>query len=402
MGDATNMMQHFLRYSAPDFRLGLLAAGVVLLVGCKSGTPEGTGTPADPSGPSGTGGAGGRVAGTGGNPVPAGTGGAAPAQPPVVDTGGGEGPVVIPTTGDAMAGGGGEAGGGVDTGTAKAPMVVAAAGDIAAAEGGDERTTATLLHKVHAETPLKAILMLGDGAYRFARLEEYRRLYEPTWGVPAFKAITRPIPGNHEYLENPSGNGYYDYWNGVGAMTGPAGERGKGYYSFELDAWHVIALNSNEDCRHVPCGEGSPQLAWLKSDLAANRSFCTLAMVHHPRFQNGTHRGDTPALQAAWAAMYGAGVDVVLAAHEHNYQQFAPMDATGKLDVARGMRSFVVGTGGGRDFREVFSTAHMATEEKRIVNQSGVLFLNLEERTFSWRWLHLDGRVGASGNGACH
>ena len=281
------------------------------------------------------------------------------------------------------------------------PIVIAAAGDIAAAVDGDERTTATLLHKVNAETPLGAILMLGDGAYRFARLAEYRRLYEPTWGIPAFKAITHPIPGNHEYLENPSGGGYYDYWNGEGKMNGPAGERGKGWYSRQLGDWHLVALNSNEDCRHVPCGEGSPQLAWLEADLAANRSLCTIGIVHHPRFQNGTHRGDTPALQAAWAAMYRAGVDVVLAAHEHNYQQFGPMDATGKLDVARGIRSFVIGTGGGRDFRAVFGTAHMATEEKRIVNQSGVMFMTLESTGYSWRWLHVDGRVGASGTAVC-
>jgi hypothetical protein len=281
-------------------------------------------------------------------------------------------------------------------------MVIAAAGDIAAATGGDEKTTATLLHMVNDKTPLAAILMLGDGAYRFARLAEYRRLYEPTWGVPAFKAITYPIPGNHEYLELPSGSGYFDYWNGVGQANGKAGERGKGYYSFDLGAWHVVALNSNEDCRHVACGEGSAQLAWLRADLAANRSFCTLVMVHHPRYQNGTHRGDTPALQAAWEAMYDAGVDVALAAHEHNYQQFAPMDKTGKLDTARGIRSFVVGTGGGRDFRAVFSTAHMATEEKRIVNQSGVLFMTLEARAYSFRWLYADGRVGAMGSGECH
>jgi hypothetical protein len=284
----------------------------------------------------------------------------------------------------------------------QAPMVVAAAGDIAAAMNGDEKTTADLLHMVNAQTPLKAILMLGDGAYRFARLAEYRRLYEPTWGIPAFKAITYPIPGNHEYLENPSGGGYFDYWNGEGQRFGRAGERGKGYYSFELGNWHVVALNSNEDCAHVACGEGSPQLAWLKADLAAHPSLCTLGMVHAPRYQSGTHRGDTPALQAAWAAMYAAGVDVVLAAHEHNYQQFAPMDAAGRLDRERGIRSFVVGTGGGRDFREVFNTAHMATEEKRIVNQSGVMFLTLAERDYTFRWLHADGRVGATGAGTCH
>jgi hypothetical protein len=282
------------------------------------------------------------------------------------------------------------------------PMVVAAAGDIAAATDGDEATTATLLHKVHAVTPLKAILMLGDGAYRFAELAEYKRLYEPTWGVPEFKAITYAIPGNHEYLNNPVAKGYFDYWNGIGADNGKAGPRGKGYYSFDLGSWHVIALNSNDDCKMVACGEGSDQLAFLRADLQAHPVMCTLVMVHAPRYQNGTHRGDTPALQAAWAAMYDAGVDVVLAAHEHNYQQFAPMDKVGKLDTAKGIRSFVIGTGGGRDFRDVWTTAHMATEEKRIVNQSGVMFMTLEATGYAFRWLYADGRVGATGSGACH
>jgi hypothetical protein len=283
-----------------------------------------------------------------------------------------------------------------------APMVIAAAGDIAAATDGDEATTATLLHKVNDVTPLKAILMLGDGAYRFAELAEYKKLYEPTWGIPRFKAITYAIPGNHEYLNNSVAKGYFDYWNGIGVDNGKAGPRGKGYYSFDLGPWHVIALNSNEDCKFVACGEGSEQLAFLRDDLATHPVLCTLVMVHAPRYQSGTHRGDTPALQAAWAAMYDAGVDVVLAAHEHNYQQFAPMDKTGKLDAAKGIRSFVIGTGGGRDFRAEWTTAHMATEEKRIANQSGVMFMTLEATGYSFRWLHTDGRVGAMGSGTCH
>jgi acid phosphatase type 7 len=344
------------------------------------GTPNATG--GNSAGGSGSGGAGnGGTTGTGGTS----TGGTS--VPP--GTGGEGNPDPKPEPG-------------TDVVPPEASMVIAAAGDIAAATGGDEKTTATLLHKVNGETPLKAILMLGDGAYRFARLAEYRRLYEPTWGVPALKAITYPIPGNHEYLENPSGGGYYDYWNGEGQMTGRAGERGKGYYSFELGPWHIIALNSNEDCKYVACGEGSAQLAWLKADLAANKAFCTLAMVHNPRYQSGTHRGDTPALAAAWNAMYDAGVDVVLSAHEHNYQQFAPMDREGKLDREKGIRSFVIGTGGGRDFRAVFNNARMATEEKRIVNQSGVFFLTVRARDYTFRWLHTDGRVGAEGSGTCH
>jgi len=356
---------------------------------------------ASPGPSSASGGGGGSEPGEGGA---AGTGGktpvvekdGAPVSPPVSD-----GPALEPgLQPDVAAPARPEVG--MEAPPLNAPVVIAAAGDIAAATGGDEATTATLLHKVNDVTPLKAILMLGDGAYRFARLAEYRRLYEPTWGIPKFKAITYPIPGNHEYLENPSGGGYYDYWNGVGVANGKAGPRGKGWYSFDLGAWHVIALNSNEDCKHVACGEGSEQLAFLREDLAAHPVLCTLVMVHAPRYQSGTHRGDTPALQAAWAAMYDAGVDVALAAHEHNYQQFAPMDKTGKLDAAKGIRSFVVGTGGGRDFRAEWTTAHMATEEKRIANQSGVMFMTLEATGYSFRWLHTDGRVGAMGSGTCH
>jgi hypothetical protein len=370
--------------------LGLL---VLLAASCRSASTPTPGSP--PQGGSG----GAEPAATGGKTATGGTGGtvtvekdaASIANPPGLD-----GRALEPDVGPARP----EVG--MEAGPMNPPLVVAAAGDIAAAMDGDEATTATLLHKVHAVTPLKAILMLGDGAYRFAELAEYKKLYEPTWGVPEFKAITYAIPGNHEYLNNNVAKGYFDYWNGIGVDNGKAGPRGKGYYSFDLGAWHIIALNSNEDCKFVACGEGSDQLAFLRADLASHPVLCTLVMVHAPRYQSGTHRGDTPALQPAWAAMYDAGVDVVLAAHEHNYQQFAPMDRTGKLDAAKGIRSFVIGTGGGRDFRAEWTTAHMATEEKRIANQSGVMFLTLEATGYAFRWLHVDGRVGASGSGTCH
>jgi acid phosphatase type 7 len=282
------------------------------------------------------------------------------------------------------------------------PLVVIAAGDIAA-PGGDQEKTAAILRRLQEEKGLAAILMLGDGAYRFSNLANYRSLYEPTWGIPTFKAITHPVPGNHEYLENGNANGYFDYWNGAGKADGPAGPRGKGYYSFDVGSWHVIALNSSEDCQLLPCGEGSAQLAWFKADLAQHAAArCSLVMVHNPRYQNGTHRGDTEELAPAWAAAMDAGVDLWVAGHEHNYQQFAPMDRTGKVDRARGIRSWVVGTGGARDFREVFDDAQMAAEEKRLVNVSGVLELMLSPAEYQWRYHLIDGTIGAAGSDVCH
>ena len=282
------------------------------------------------------------------------------------------------------------------------PTVIAAAGDVAS-EGGDQRKTADILLDLLENRGLALILMLGDGAYRFSNLQQYQALYDPTWGVPELKSITRPVPGNHEYLETGNAKEYFDYWNGAGQDDGPAGPRDKGYYSFDLNGWHFVALNSSEDCRYLPCGEGSEQLAWLEADLAAHAGApCTLAYVHNPRYQNGTHRGDTPELQAIWSALYDANVDVVLAGHEHNYQQFSPMDKQGNVDLARGIRSFVVGMGGARDFREVFGDAHMAAEEKRIVQTSGVLELSLSEAGYAWRYLTVNGTVEASGDDVCH
>jgi hypothetical protein len=391
---------------------------VLLLASCKPKSGDGraatggsvTPTPgsggssaAGRGGTTGTGG-GGATASGGSNPAGgsggsnASTGGSGPAEPP-------PGPVEpSPPPVGAEPGGGAEPG--TETGTdpplPDGTFTIAAAGDIAA-DGGDQMRTAAILKRLLVDKKLAHVLMLGDGAYRFSNLMQYRALYDPSWGVPELKAITHPIPGNHEYLENGNANGYFDYWNGAGQADGPAGPRGLGYYAFDIGNWRVIALNSNEDCRHLPCGEGSAQLTWLRAELAktAGRK-CTLVMVHNPRYQNGTHRGDTPALAPAWNAMYDANVDLVLAAHEHNYQQFAPMDKAGNVDRAKGMRSFVVGVGGGKDYRDVFDTAQMAAEEKRFVNISGVLELTLAPAGYEWKFHLVDGRIGVMGSEVCH
>ena len=125
--------------------------------------------------------------------------------------------------------------------------------------------------------------------------------------------------------------------------NGPAGERGKGYYSYDVGSWHLIALNSN--CSRVPCNAGSAQEQWLRADLAANPRTCTLAYWHHPRFSSG-HDGDGTFMQDIWKALYDRDADLVLVGHSHNYERFAPMTASGALDRTRGIREFVVGTGG--------------------------------------------------------
>ena len=133
-----------------------------------------------------------------------------------------------------------------------------------------------------------------------------------------------PSVGNHEY-HTPGAAGYFDYF---GTAAGP---RDKGYYSFDIGAWHLVALNSN--CTEIGgCEEGSVQEQWLRADLAASSASCTFAYWHHPRFSSGTH-GSDPRMAAIWQALYDYGADVVLSGHDHNYQRFAPQTADGAADA---------------------------------------------------------------------
>jgi acid phosphatase type 7 len=278
--------------------------------------------------------------------------------------------------------------------------VIAAAGDIAC-DGCKHQETAALLTRLLGERGLAAILPLGDEAYPRGGLADFQSYYTTSWGAPALLAITHPVPGNHEYAESP-GDGYFDYFNGAQASTGVAGDRSRGYYSFDVGSWHLVALNSNDACHDVACDVGSPQQQWLAADLAAHPTRCALAFWHHPRFQGGTEDGETEAVGPLWDTFHDAGGDVVLTAHEHNYQQLAPLNKAGTVDPANGIRSFVVGTGGA-GLASRFGAPHEAAIETRVVDSRGVLELTLMDGRYEWRFVTTEGTVppGASGSATC-
>lgn len=229
----------------------------------------------------------------------------------------------------------------------------------------------------------EAVLLLGDLQYEDATLAEFEQYFEPTWGV--LKHISYPVPGNHEY-QTADAAGYFDYFNGVGSAGGRAGARGKGYYAITLGAWRVIALNSN--CAAIGgCAAGSPQEQWLRAELAATRAACTLAFWHHPPFTSSA-RAASPVMLPLWRILVDHGVDVVLTAHEHQYERFAPMDANGARDAASGTRMFVVGTGG-RDLH-LFGTPHPASEARNF-QTFGVLRMVLRATSYEWTFVPVAG-----------
>ena len=209
--------------------------------------------------------------------------------------------------------------------------VIVAAGDIADCLSDGDEATARLVGGIDGST----VLTLGDNAYEDGTAQDFRQCYEPTWGK--FKERTKPAPGNHDY-ETEGASAYFDYFGEA------AGQPGKGYYSYELGQWHIVALNSN--CEEVGCQASSPQLRWLEADLAKDTKSCTLAYFHYPLFSSGKYRPGIQEVKPLWDALYTADADVVLNGHDHNYQRFAPQDPNGKADPEGGIREFVVGTGG--------------------------------------------------------
>ena len=234
------------------------------------------------------------------------------------------------------------------------------------------------------------IALAGDVAYDKGTARQFRECFEPAWGE--LKPRIRPVPGNHDYLTAGAGP-YYDYFGAA------AGERGKGWYSYELGAWHIVALNSN--CAEIGgCGPGSPQYRWLEADLAANTATCTFAYFHHPVFTSGIHGQDPGGMLPVWALLYRRGVDVVAAGHDHHYERFAPLGPTGGRDDAFGIRSFVVGTGGGALYPFFINVPNSEARDGRA---NGVLAFSLQPAGYTWEFVPVGkGTFTDAGSGACH
>ena len=257
-----------------------------------------------------------------------------------------------------------------------------------------QRATSNLL----VGAGLAGVLTLGDAQYACGGYAAYQQVFNPTWG--RVKALVHPVLGNHDYRPGPLAgtdcdpaalpSGYLRYFGTA------AGDPSRGYYSFDIGAWHLIALNTN--CGEIGgCGPGTAQEVWLRADLAAHPSGCTLAYMHHPRFSSSWEQAGNTDLDAFWRDLYAARVELVLAAHDHVYERFAPQDPNGKPDPM-GIREFVAGTGG-------FSHhPFFAVQPNSVVRNNttfGVLKLTLRAGGYDWRFVPEAGAFTDAGSGSC-
>jgi hypothetical protein len=238
-----------------------------------------------------------------------------------------------------------------------------------------------------------AALILGDSQYEKGALSAFHDSWKKNWGRDELKSITYPSVGNHEY-HTLGASGYFDFF---GAQ---AGDRDKGYYSFDIGSWHLIALNtgSNNRCKPLSCDKDSAQEKWLREDLTKSNAACTLAFWHRPLFTSGHHGGATE-VRSFWRALYDQHADLILNGHSHQYERFAPQSPDGAGDLQHGLTQFVVGTGGKNLTRFWRKKANSLV---RVSNSFGVLKLELRANSYVWQFVSIDGKVLDSGEAQCH
>jgi 3',5'-cyclic AMP phosphodiesterase CpdA len=230
---------------------------------------------------------------------------------------------------------------------------------------------------------LEGILLLaGDIAYLHGSAANFRDCFNPEWG--RFRSRWHPVPGNHEY-ETPGAAAYFDYFGEA------AGADRTGYYSFMAGDWLILMLDSN-----IPAGRNSAQWEFVRAELNAQRTPCTLAVWHHPLFSSGPN-GPNAFMRDMWALLETAKVELILTAHDHLYERFARQMSDGRADPALGIRQLTAGTGGAELYRFVRAAEH---SEARIM-AFGVVRLTLRPAQVDWEFLNVSGNVADRGLDTC-
>jgi hypothetical protein len=249
-------------------------------------------------------------------------------------------------------------------------FVLVGAGDIANCNiSGGHLETANVLDSIPG-----TVFTMGDHAYPSGSKKSFEECYGQSWG--RHKERTRPSPGNHD-MRTRNGLPYYNYF---GENAGP---KRLGYYSYNLGEWHIISLNSDISVRRR-----SKQYKWLQQDLEENQATCMLAYWHVPVFSSGAH-GNHRGMLDAWRLLYDSGADVIVGGHDHSYERFAPQDPNGKADPERGIRQFVVGTGGAGVYR---FNEPVENSEVRHWQSYGVIKFTLYPDRYDWEFVTAKGQ----------
>ncbi|MFN2571381.1 MAG: hypothetical protein ABR537_07180, partial [Gemmatimonadales bacterium] len=310
-------------------------------------------------------------------------------------------------------------------------ITVAAVGNLGACNSELGRESAKLVAQMIPDY----VLMLGNstlpqGGGKVTSLQDYMDCYDPVWGQ--FKSKTYAVVGDHEVdLDTVPPSFGSGMASGADAYFGPdrVGQPGRNYYSFDLNSWHVIALNVQSPGGYkrplkIQFHAGSDQLNWLENDLNAHsRAKCTLAFFYQamwissktidPKWANQKDGYRIQDIRGIWTDLYNKNADLVINGTPHIYERFAPQFyANGYQnptpsefapDSIRGIRQITSGLGGDgpTTFDQPAAIRHALSQYRAGGN--GVLKLVLGDGAYSWEFVntkysHIDDR----GRGTCH
>ena len=277
-------------------------------------------------------------------------------------------------------------------------LVLVGAGDIATCDGPGDSATGKQVQRILDASANAWAFTTGDNVYPGGTMEEFRRCYEPAWG--AFKQRTLATVGNHDY-HTPNAAGFRDTFAGRFSQDGPLWYA-QDVSGVDLDgqpvSWRVVVLDSN--CDLIGCGPTSKQATWLRAELLHQKLVgqqCSVVLFHHPRFSSGPH-GDATFMAPMWNELAAAGVDLVLAGHDHIYERFSAMTGDGTLDAVKGMPSITIGTGGKSHYPAPFARQHSLALSS---DDDGVLVLRLTSRGYTAAMWSTDDEIADVHSGRC-
>lgn len=255
------------------------------------------------------------------------------------------------------------------------PVVLVSVGDISCS--GSQRNSGNYdcadpqVAEIARQQNPDYVLALGDIQYNSHQVNNFENNFAVYWAD--MLDIVKPVPGNHEYAMG-GARDYYAIWTEYPAP---------GYHSFSLnDDWHVIGINTNDNCSDVDCREGSEQYLWVQAELEQNKHKCVIVMGHHPRYSSG-HHGPSPVLSDIYELFHRYGVIVYLSGHDHHYER-----------INSPVPNIVVGTGGkslrslGEPYSDGFAASVFATADHH-----GLLRTEIVGKTMSNQFMTIDGLV---------
>ncbi len=255
-------------------------------------------------------------------------------------------------------------------------QVLVLAGNIAKCSNGNSALTARLIDSL----PTATVIALGNNANPSGTLATYNNCYQPTWGN--FLNRTYAALGEHDYDSSGSALGAFQYF---GTKAGPVN---KGYYSFDIGAWHVIVLNSNN--QYVPYTTTSEPTAWLLQDLAATKQACIMAVWHDPRwYSSASGAAERMTLTNTWNRLYAGGVRLIVNGGAYQYERMNPLmpDGTGSdsgiVQINAGL--------GGESTQAIPTGTGVVPASAALSEDYGVLKLTLHSDHYDWQYLTVPG-----------